>query len=324
LDSETQNHLVIIDRSIDGIEEQTLKLADRLKYDTFVIRLECSKEVVIERLSTREKDPSLHLSRLDKWFEQYENFPSKLVDYSFNVEEDWEKLPLTTLVAALKNKIAAVPSTDSDLPRTSPEVVGALYDCLLRLVPVLDKHCIHYWAFCGTALGIARHGGMIPWDDDIDLAFDANDIEKIIAAQHDLQEAGLLLYQANGYYKMITTSGTPIQDPLGNFYPWTFPFIDLFPMSEMDGKIHHDSQRLREGLPKEYFSLEQVEKPLSIRDFGPIKLPVPNHIEDHLERLYGSDWPSAAYAQYSHQDEKEIKKVKVRLENFSPAEYILP
>lgn len=325
LDEESSNHLVILDRSIDGIEEETLTMADNLKYDTYIIRLECQKSTVIERLCHREEDPSLHLFRLNKWFNEYDQFPMELVDYSLDVESQWEELDLDGLVDAIHDKIATVPATDKDLPRTPPENVGALYSCLADLIPVLEKHNVAYWAFCGTALGMVRHGGMIPWDDDIDLAIYASDIDKLIAAQEDLNETGLSLYQANGYYKILKIGGTPIakEDEPDAFYPWTYPFIDLFPLSECDGIVHYSNERLRKGLPKEYFTADQLQPPLPYADFGPLKLPLPHRSEEHLNRIYGLDWPTIAYAQLIHRLEKKIKKVKVRLEDYSPAEYIM-
>ncbi len=44
---------------------------------------------------------------------------------------------------------------------------------MLELLDVIDgvckKHGIPYWLSSGTLIGAARHGGFIPWDDDLDI-----------------------------------------------------------------------------------------------------------------------------------------------------------
>lgn len=41
-----------------------------------------------------------------------------------------------------------------------------------------DRNRIRYYLYCGTLLGCIRHGGFIPWDDDIDLAMPLNDYKR--------------------------------------------------------------------------------------------------------------------------------------------------
>lgn len=59
--------------------------------------------------------------------------------------------------------------------------VQLLYIELLRFVDnVCKKHNIDYWLEGGTLIGAVRHGGFIPWDDDIDLSIMRKDYEKLI------------------------------------------------------------------------------------------------------------------------------------------------
>ena len=57
----------------------------------------------------------------------------------------------------------------NELTFTEPEVVRRVYALGRTISSVLKEAGLTYWSSGGTTLGIVRHGGLIPWDDDIDI-----------------------------------------------------------------------------------------------------------------------------------------------------------
>lgn len=72
-------------------------------------------------------------------------------------------------------------------PYLSTYVAEHLRACQLKQLSMLEevdrickKHDISYWLDGGTLLGAVRHGGFIPWDDDIDIGMTAVDLNRFI------------------------------------------------------------------------------------------------------------------------------------------------
>ena len=55
---------------------------------------------------------------------------------------------------------------------------------MLRLLKIFGDICfrynLRYWLNAGTLLGAARHGGFIPWDDDVDVMMPVEDYKKFL------------------------------------------------------------------------------------------------------------------------------------------------
>ncbi len=83
-----------------------------------------------------------------------------------------------------------------DNPYLSKYVADNLRTCQLKQLGILEevdrickKHGLRYWLDSGTLLGAVRHGGFIPWDDDIDLGMTKEELDKFIkVAQAELPD----------------------------------------------------------------------------------------------------------------------------------------
>lgn len=60
--------------------------------------------------------------------------------------------------------------------------LAPIWNCLIEIyqqfAKICDRHGLRYCAIGGTALGAMRHGGFIPWDDDLDLVMPREDYRR--------------------------------------------------------------------------------------------------------------------------------------------------
>ena len=164
-----------------------------------------------------------------------------------------------------------------------------LIDFIKEITYYLDKHKIKYWAHAGTLLGIMRHGGFIPWDDDVDLGFlneiDSNGKYVISNLIEDLK--------LNGYFILHFHFGFQIYHKSDHKV-----FIDMF-------KFNLENDQVKQTIiaemiwPKENYYLKELF-PLKIANFGDTTIPIPNKSEDFCIRAFGKDYMDIFYINGPH------------------------
>lgn len=209
-----------------------------------------------------------------------------------------------------------------------PLIIGTLYQMGCHLYQVLKKNNIRCWLEGGGLLGLVRHGGMIPWDDDLDFCIHPDDIHKLKEPKviHDLQTLGMTIADYFFGAKVFPIANHPLGLDKESLKT---PFIDIFfsLRTRKDGKkiFHYKHPQARVWWPSSYFPEDELfDNNGSIPEyqFGPIILPGPKNLLPYLERQYGPNCLKEVYQEYDHIRLKGIQKIIRPLKDASAAEYV--
>ncbi len=111
------------------------------------------------------------------------------------------------------------------------------FDMLKEFVRICDELGLKYYLVCGSALGAAKYGGFIPWDDDIDVALPRPDYDVFCQKAQAMLPKHLFLQNHRTdpeyplYMSKIRDSRTTFIEPLYEKIPMHHGlYIDVFPL----------------------------------------------------------------------------------------------
>lgn len=129
-----------------------------------------------------------------------------------------------------------------------------LLDMLVKFDTFCKKRDITYWLSSGSVLGAVRHGGFIPWDDDVDVEMLSDDYKKLEASSEELyNETGIILQNHKSDieyiapYPKLRDTASELKEIHENdhYYKYKGIYIDIFvrdKTSKLSAFISHGYQ----------------------------------------------------------------------------------
>lgn len=148
----------------------------------------------------------------------------------------------------------------SDRHQVDPEMaeIRQLQQLELTILHEVDRVCralgITYYLAEGTLLGAIRHGGFIPWDDDIDISMPREDYERflveapnVIGSTFAVQHWTLTPKYWSTFAKVrLLDNSVFYQLPIAHLTPDNGPYIDIFPIDSVPAAQSEVQRRQKE------------------------------------------------------------------------------
>jgi len=141
-----------------------------------------------------------------------------------------------------------------------PTEVKQAWAAELEVLKEVDKVCaeydIPYYAEWGTLLGAVRHGGFIPWDDDLDISMARPDYERFLKIAPSKLPEGFSVYNYRNhegfrqFNARVTSAGRINFDPAYLEHFANFPYmsgLDIFVLDYVCKDESREKERIREA-----------------------------------------------------------------------------
>ncbi|NLZ53422.1 MAG: LicD family protein [Thermoanaerobacteraceae bacterium] len=133
-------------------------------------------------------------------------------------------------------------------------------EILADVIRVCDENNIEFFVASGTALGAVRHGGFIPWDDDIDIGMTRDNYERFLTIAPSKLKKGLFLQHyttepdSPTYFAKVRRDNTRfVEYYTRNIKMHHGVYIDIFPYDQVP-----DDHKLRKRLFRKAFFIHQL------------------------------------------------------------------
>ena len=135
---------------------------------------------------------------------------------------------------------------------------------LKKVIEVCEKLNLTYWITYGTLLGAIRHGGFIPWDDDLDIAMKADEYEILVQYINDNPDEcyPLVVHNKNTvkncFYNISRVCDIRYNYVFTEFNYCSGAFIDIYPyeaLGKEDERVNWEKWFLRNTYLKKFINM---------------------------------------------------------------------
>lgn len=125
------------------------------------------------------------------------------------------------------------------------EIQETELEIMKKIHEICIKNNITYFLVYGTLLGAVRHGGFIPWDDDMDIAMFREDYEKFFEiANSELGDSYVAINDSinsrySRFYGKVFKLGTKYyEEKWDKYIEKSGLWVDIFPIDKIDAQDH--------------------------------------------------------------------------------------